>query len=145
MSEPLPSTLGGLDRQRYPARSVRDELRANLIAALAAGRDLFPGLVGHEDTVVPQVVNALLARHDLILLGLRGQAKTRLCRMLTTLLDPWRPMVAGTPLREHPLAPVKAATRAVLAQAGDDTPTNGSHRATATARNWPRRMSRSPT
>ncbi len=89
----LPRTLGELRGSAFSAaltgsRDVKDELRANLICKLQRGEALFPGIVGYEDTVVPQVVNALLSRHNFILLGLRGQAKTRLIRMLTTLLDP---------------------------------------------------------
>src|ERR1700722_14633904 len=95
----LPGTLGGLrigawTESVLAARSVKDELRANLIRKLKSGEPLFPGIVGFDDTVVPQVVNALLSRHNFILLGLRGQAKTRLVRMLATLLDAEIPYVA---------------------------------------------------
>jgi len=118
----LAQTLGQLDRQRFPARSVRDELRANLIRKLRSGDTLFPGIVGYEDSVIPQLSNALLARHDLILLGLRGQSKTRLARLLVELLDDAIPMIAGSPLREHPLAPQTSACRAMVEEAGDDLP-----------------------
>lgn len=112
--------LGDLDRNRFQPISVRDEIRRNLLARLASGDTLFQGIVGYDDSVVPQVVNALLARHDLIFLGLRGQAKTRLCRMVADLLDDEMPIIAGSPLREHPLQPITAASRQLVAEAGDD-------------------------
>lgn len=128
MSISLPTTLGALDRQRYAPIGIRDELRRNLRAALRDGQELFPGIVGYEHTVLPQLANAVLARHDIILLGLRGQAKTRIARLLPALLDEWRPMIADTPLREHPLAPVSDAARALIDEAGDDTPISWLHR-----------------
>lgn len=124
----LPRTFGDLDVHAYPAVSVRDELRRNLIARLKEGGDLFPGIVGYEQTVVPQVVNAILARHDIVFLGLRGQAKTRLARMIASLMDEWRPAIAGTPLREHPLAPVTPIGRSIVQQNGPDTPIEWIHR-----------------
>src|SRR6266850_2550446 len=105
-------TLGELDERKHPPLGVRDEIRKNLIQKLRAGEKLFPGIVGFEESVVPQVVNALLARHDIIFLGLRGQAKTRLCRLLVEFLDPEVPAVAGSALREHPLEPLTEETRA---------------------------------
>ncbi len=123
----LPSTLGELRASRFSEaflrdRSVKDELRANLITKLRSGEELFPGLVGYEDTVIPQVVNALLSRHNFILLGLRGQAKTRLARMLTTLCDPWTPYVAGSEIRDNPYRPVSRYARQTLHEMGDATP-----------------------
>jgi magnesium chelatase subunit I len=119
----LPATLGQLRAEgRHPPRPVKDELRANLVAALAAGKsgeELFPGLVGYGETVIPQVVNAVLAGHDLLLLGLRGQAKTRMARALVRFLDPWVPYLAGDPLRSHPLAPVGAVAEDLVARDGD--------------------------
>jgi magnesium chelatase subunit I len=119
-------TLGELKQSGYgdrqAARSVKDELRENLIRKLAAGDTLFPGVVGFEDTVVPQIVNAILSRHNFILLGLRGQAKTRLIRMLTTLMDPAMPYLAGTELRDNPYAPISKAGREIVATMGDDAP-----------------------
>ncbi|TVR42669.1 MAG: magnesium chelatase [Planctomycetota bacterium] len=117
-----PQTLGALDAAAYPARSVRAEMRRNLIAHLRAGRALFPGIRGYDDTVLPGVIHAILARHDLILLGLRGQAKTRLARGLIDFLDPLLPVIAGLPLREHPLAPLSPAGKSLVAEAGKDTP-----------------------
>jgi magnesium chelatase subunit I len=123
----LPGTLGGLRVSDYSesllaTRSVKDELRANLIRKLKSGEPLFPGIVGFDDTVVPQIVNAILSRHNFILLGLRGQAKTRLIRLLATLLDPWIPYVAGCEIHDNPYAPVCRACRESIAANGDDTP-----------------------
>src|SRR5947209_7229903 len=107
----LPRTLGSLRtspffRQLEPGRTLKEELRSNLICKLERGQTLFPGVVGYEDTVVPQVVNAILSRHNFILLGLRGQAKTRIARMLTSLLDEHMPYIAGCEIKDHPLAPI---------------------------------------
>ncbi len=120
----LPATLGALKAtgSRHAARGVKDELRANLVSALSAGDSgerLFPGLVGYGDTVIPQVVNAVLAGHDLLLLGLRGQAKTRLARALARFLDAQVPALVGDPLRSHPLAPVGAVAEEIVRRDGD--------------------------
>jgi magnesium chelatase subunit I len=120
----LPTTLGALRDAvrsgRVPHRSIKDEIRENLIAHLRAGGPLFPGIVGYDDTVVPQVVNAILSRHNFILLGLRGQAKTRLLRALTSLLDEQIAVVPGCELHDDPLAPLCASCRARVAAEGDD-------------------------
>ncbi len=124
----LPNTLGALRRDprfsedRLRERSVKDEIRDNLIAKLGEPGPLFEGIVGYEDTVVPQVVNAILSRHNFILLGLRGQAKTRLIRMLTTLLDPVSPYIAGSEIRDHPYHPISRYARELVLHRGDDTP-----------------------
>ena len=123
----LPETLGELRTGAYAdsalaTRSVKDELRGNLIRKLKSGETLFPGIVGFEDTVVPQIVNAVLSRHNFILLGLRGQAKTRLIRLLTGLLDPWIPYVAGCEIHDNPYAPICRACRESVAANGDNTP-----------------------
>jgi magnesium chelatase subunit I len=123
----LPATLGGvrtlaMSDPRVAARSIKHELRDNLVEELTAGQSgeqLFPGLVGYGDTVIPQVVNAILAGHDLLLLGLRGQAKTRLARALVRFLDAQVPALAGDPLRSHPLAPVGAIAEDLVARHGD--------------------------
>jgi magnesium chelatase subunit I len=131
MANSLPTTLGALRASEYTparlARSVKDELRDNLIARLRAGagkngEPLFPGIVGYEDTVLPQIVNAVLSKHNFILLGLRGQAKSRILRSLTTLLDPFSPYVAGSELRDNPYAPLSKFSRDLIAKMGDDTP-----------------------
>jgi magnesium chelatase subunit I len=121
---PLLSTRGALREAvaagRLPHRSIKEELRANLSAELRAGHTLFPGIVGYDDTVVPQVVNAILSKHNFILLGLRGQAKTRLLRSLVTLLDPQIAVVPGCEIHDDPLAPLCAECRARVAVEGDD-------------------------
>ncbi|MBS1822487.1 MAG: sigma 54-interacting transcriptional regulator [Acidobacteria bacterium] len=133
MANSLPATLGALRSSEYTperlARSVKDELRENLIARLRAsarGKEtqepIFPGIVGYEDTVVPQIVNALLSRHNFILLGLRGQAKSRILRALTTLLDLHTPYVAGSEVRDNPYAPISKYSRDLITRLGDETP-----------------------
>src|SRR5688572_20601025 len=116
MASARPSTLGELraavDAGRVKRRSVRDEVRENLIARLRAGETLFPGIIGYDDTVVPQIVNAVLSRHNFILLGLRGQAKSRILRALTGLLDDEIPVVPGCEIHDDPLAPLCAGCRA---------------------------------
>ena len=119
----LPQTLGALKASsKYAQRSVKDELRENLIRKLEKKKPLFPGIVGYEDTVAPQVVNAVLSKHNFILLGLRGQAKTRLIRMLTTLLDENVPYIAGCEIHDDPRAPICKPCRDKIAKLGDDTP-----------------------
>ena len=119
-----PTTLGGLRRAatRRPGRTVKDEVRENLIERLRAKTPLFPGVVGYDETVIPQLVNALLSKHNFILLGLRGQAKTRLMRGLADLLDEFIPVVTGCEIHDDPFAPLCAACKAKAAVAGDDLP-----------------------
>ena len=127
-----PTTRGALleavSKGRVAHRSVKDELRDNLITALRGGRSLFPGIVGYDDSVIPAVANALLSRHNFILLGLRGQAKTRMLRALTTLLDEEIPVVPGCEIHDDPLAPICAACRARVAAEGGDLPVAWLHR-----------------
>src|SRR6476646_4365561 len=123
----LPHTLGALRQSHFSEaklgdRSVKDELRANLICRVQRGETLFPGIIGYEDSVVPHIVNAVLSRHNFILLGLRGQAKTRLIRMLTTLLDPWAPYVDGCEIHDNPYRPICRRCRDLIAQMADETP-----------------------
>ena len=122
-----PETLGALRRTSWGApgrarRSVKDEMRQNLLARLGQGGPLFAGVLGYEDTVMPQIVNALLSRHNFILLGLRGQAKSRILRALATLLDEALPIVAGSEVNDNPFAPISKYARTLIAEAGDDTP-----------------------
>ncbi|HEU5394415.1 MAG TPA: magnesium chelatase, partial [Candidatus Methylomirabilis sp.] len=122
-----PRTLGELRRSPYDdpllrTRSVRDELRQNLLARLRAREPLFPGIVGYDDSVIPQLVNALLGRHHLILLGLRGQAKSRILRSLVSLLDEEIPAVEGCEIHDNPYAPICRACRERIAAEGDATP-----------------------
>src|SRR5512143_298625 len=121
-SSPRPTTLGELRDSGWRPKSVRDELRDNLICAIRAGRNPFPGIVGYEKTVIPALQNAILARHDIILLGLRGQAKTRLLRSLVNLLDEEIPVIVGSELNESPFAPFTKFSRNLAAQAGLDLP-----------------------
>jgi magnesium chelatase subunit I len=123
----LPTTLGALKSSEFGERhlgdrTVKSELRENLICKLQRGEDLFPGVVGYEDTVVPQIVNAVLSRHNFILLGLRGQAKTRIIRMLTGLLDEHLPYVAGCEIRDNPFHPICRRCRNLIAEEGDKAP-----------------------
>jgi magnesium chelatase subunit I len=124
MSEPR--TLGELKNSAWAdpplrGRTVRDEIRANLLARLESGEELFPGIVGYEDTILPQLVNALLARHHFILLGLRGQAKSRILRQLVELLDEKIPIVAGSEVNDDPFAPISKYGRERLRECGDAT------------------------
>jgi magnesium chelatase subunit I len=126
-TQELPRTLGALRHSPYSEakfgdRSVKDELRNNLICKIQRGETLFPGILGFEDTVVPQVVNAILSRHNFILLGLRGQAKTRLIRQLTALLDEITPYIDGCEIHDHPYHPICRRCRTVVAEQGDETP-----------------------
>jgi len=126
MTSELPSTLGALraavSAGRVPRRSVRDEIRENLICRLRTKDPIFPGIIGYDETVVPQIVNAILSRHNFILLGLRGQAKSRILRALTELLDPSIPVIPGCEIHDDPLAPLCAACRARVASEGDGLP-----------------------
>ncbi len=122
------STLGALRASGHVHRGVKAEIRQNLIARLAAGEPSLPGIVGFEDTVVPELERALLAGHDIVLLGERGQGKTRLIRTLTGLLDEWTPIIAGSEINEHPYAPITAASSRLLAEFGDELPIGWKHR-----------------
>src|SRR5579862_8463105 len=123
---PRAATLGALrkdvDAGRVARRSVKSEIRDNLIRTLRDGVRLFPGIIGYDETVVPQVVNAILSRHNFILLGLRGQAKTRILRALTSLLDEWLPVVPGCEIHDDPLAPLCASCRKLVRADGDGLP-----------------------
>src|SRR3954466_7706356 len=123
----LPETLGALKRSPYGVterafRSVKDELRQNLIDRLCQGGPLFAGLIGYEDTVMPQIANAILSKHNFILLGLRGQAKSRILRGLVSLMDDALPIVAGSEINDNPFAPISKYARNLITEAGDDAP-----------------------
>jgi magnesium chelatase subunit I len=124
----LPETLYALRADGYVPRSVKREIRDNLLERLRAGADPFPGIVGFEDTVLPELEGALLAGHDLVLLGERGQGKTRLMRALVPLLDEWVPVVSGCEINDEPTAPVCVRCRRLLAELGDDLPVSWLHR-----------------
>ncbi len=123
-----PKTLGALREQGYRSRSVKQEMRENLLARLKTGGPIFPGIIGFDDTVIPQIINAILSRHDLLLLGLRGQAKTRIIRMLPTLLDEWTPTPAGSDLPDDPLNPRFPRNRRLMEEHGDDLELRWLHR-----------------
>jgi len=115
-------TLGELKKSVYRSVSVRDEMRANLLRKLATGEPLFPGIIGFDDSVIPQIANAILSRHNFILLGLRGQAKSRILRSLVTLLDDSIPFIAGCEINDDPLEPICRACHERLAEMGEETP-----------------------
>jgi magnesium chelatase subunit I len=132
-TQELPRTFGALRQSSFSEaavanRTVKDELRSNLICKIQRGEELFPGILGYEDTVVPQVVNAILSRHHFILLGLRGQAKTRLIRMLTAMLDEWAPYVDGCEIHDNPYRPICRRCRDLMENSGDETPIGWLHR-----------------
>ncbi|MBI3260635.1 MAG: magnesium chelatase [Ignavibacteriae bacterium] len=121
-------TFGQLKESGYELLPVKEEMRRNLITKLKNKEPLFPGIIGFEDTVIPQLVNALLAKHDILLLGLRGQAKTRIARLLIELLDEYTPVVKGTELHDSPLAPISKFASDIIAEYGDATPIEWVHR-----------------
>jgi len=124
------STLGELRASGWQSVPVKEEIRRNAVARISAGEPLFEGVLGYEDTVMPQLENALLAGHDVIFLGERGQAKTRMIRSLTGLLDEWMPVVAGSEINDDPYHPVSRHARDLVAELGDDAPIEWVHRDT---------------
>src|SRR4051812_30145409 len=127
-THPRAATVGQLKETGYKPGSVKDELRRNVIRKLKSGEELFPGIVGYRDSVVPQIVNGILSRHDLLFLGLRGQAKTRILRLLPTLLDEWMPVLAGVEINDDPIAPSTKTGKRILAEQGDDAKVEWVHR-----------------
>src|SRR5687767_1653948 len=125
---PASTTLGQLRADGYRPRSVKEEMRANLLQRLRRGDPFLPGILGYDDTVLPQIENAVLAGQDVILLGERGQAKSRIARSLVGLLDEWVPEVAGSELHDDPLRPVSPFARALVAERGEKTPIAWLHR-----------------
>ena len=123
-----PSTLRDLRASAYTVRPVKDELRENLILRMKTGEPLFPGIIGYDQTVIPAIVNAILAKHDIILLGLRGQAKSRIVRQLHTLLDEYVPVVQGSEINDNPFVPVSKFAVDLVRERGDDTPIEWLHR-----------------
>lgn len=121
-------SLGELKKSGYQPRSVKEELRANLIEKIRNRETIFPGIYGFDDTVLPDVERAILSRHNILLLGLRGQAKTRIARMLVHLLDEYTPVVAGSELNDDPLAPISRFAKDLIAEHGDNTPVEWLHR-----------------
>jgi len=128
MTHPRPATVGQLKETGYRPCSVKDELRRNLILKLRNNEELFPGIVGYRETVIPQIVNGILSKHDLLFLGLRGQAKTRILRMLPDLLDEWMPVLDGVEINDDPLAPGTKTGKRIIAEQGDDAKIQWVHR-----------------
>ncbi len=124
----LPGTMGALKAGGYQPRSTKDELRHNLLEAIKSGRKRFPGIIGYDRSVLPQMENAILSRHDFILLGLRGQAKTRLLRKMVDLLDEFIPVIKGSVLNEDPFNPISAKYKRLVAEAGDELEIDWKHR-----------------
>jgi magnesium chelatase subunit I len=123
-----PATLHALRDSDHVGKTVKTELRDNLLARMTSGEDRFPGIIGFDDTVLPQFERAILAGHDIVLLGERGQGKTRLIRTLVQLLDEWTPVVAGCEINDHPYSPVCTRCRRLLAEVGDELPVAWKHR-----------------
>jgi magnesium chelatase subunit I len=124
----LLKTVAALRQSGYRSRSVKQELRENLTAKLRAGERLFPGIIGYDDTVIPQIINAILSRHDMLFLGLRGQAKTKIIRLLPMLLDEWTPTFKESDLPDDPLEPKFTVNRRLLEQQGDEAELRWIHR-----------------
>ena len=128
MANKRAATLGALRESGYEVLPVREEMRKNLIARLREGEDIFPGVVGYDETVVPQLENAILSGQDVIMLGERGQAKSRIIRSLTSLLDEWTPVIEGAEIPENPFAPITAQGRTIIEEQGEDTAIRWLHR-----------------
>src|SRR5215203_7466033 len=128
MNHPRPASLGQLKETGYHPCSVKEELRRNVLRKLRAGEELFPGIVGYRETVVPQIVNGILSKHDMLFLGLRGQAKTRILRMLPDLLDEWMPVLTGVEINDDPVAPMTKTGKRIVADQGDDAKIEWVHR-----------------
>ena len=122
------NTLGKLKKSGYTPKSIKEELRANLIPKLQSGKKVFEGIIGFDDTVIPDLERAILSNHNILLLGLRGQAKTRIARLLTTLLDEYMPIVEGSEINDDPLQPISRFAHDLIAEHGDDTPVSWVHR-----------------
>ncbi len=127
-SSPSIANVGELKTSGYHPSSVKDELRRNLIQKLKNKEELFPGILGYRDSVIPQIINGILSKHDLLFLGLRGQAKTRILRMLPLLLDEWIPVLSGTEVNDDPISPTTRTGARLLAEHGDRTPIEWVHR-----------------
>ncbi len=128
LREDHPGTLGELKQSGFQVLSIREEMQRNLIRKLSDGEKLFPGIIGYQDTIIPQLENAILAGQDIVLLGERGQAKTRMLRSLIQLLDEYTPIIDGVEIPENPYDPISAQAKALVAEKGDDTPITWLHR-----------------
>ena len=121
-------TLGELKKSGYKPKSIKEELRQNLISRLKKKENTFSGIIGYEDSVIPDVERALLSKHNILFLGLRGQAKTRMARQMIELLDEYIPYIAGSEINDDPLKPVSKYSQELIAEKGDDTPIEWIHR-----------------
>ena len=122
------TTLGELKSAGYTNRSIKDELRENLLEKISKGEQVFEGVWGYENSVIPELERAILSRHNINLLGLRGQAKTRLARLMVQLLDEWMPIVEGSEIHDDPLEPISRYATELIKEKGDDTPVSWIHR-----------------
>src|SRR5690242_8707596 len=122
------NTLGELKESGYKPKSIKEEIRQNLIKKLQNKEETFSGIIGYEDTVIPDVERALLSKHNILLLGLRGQAKTRMARQMTDLLDEYIPIVTGSEINDDPLKPISKWSKDIILEKGDDTPIEWVHR-----------------
>jgi magnesium chelatase subunit I len=120
-------TLGELKKSGYKPRSIKEEMRENLIMKMQNGEERFPGIVGYEDTVIPDTERAILSRHNMLFLGLRGQAKTRMARLMTDLLDEYIPFISGSDIHDDPFHPISNFGKQTIAELGDDTPIEWLH------------------
>ncbi|MEE3224546.1 MAG: magnesium chelatase, partial [Bacteroidota bacterium] len=128
MRKPAIKTLGELKQTDYKSRSIKEELRSNLVKNIKEGKNSFKGIHGYEYTVIPELERAILSKHNINLLGLRGQAKTRLARLMVQLLDEWIPVVEGSELNDDPLKPLSRYAQQLIAEKGDETPIDWMHR-----------------
>lgn len=122
------TTLKALKEQGYQSKSIKEEIRQNLIKKLSSGENTFPGIIGYEDTVIPETERALLSKHNILLLGLRGQAKTRIARLMTELLDEYVPIIKGSEINDDPFNPISKYALDLIAEKGDDTPIEWLHK-----------------
>ena len=134
------TTLGHLKASGYQSKTVKQELRDNLILRIKNKLPVFEGIWGYEETVIPDLERAILSMHNINLLGLRGQAKTRIARLMVQLLDEYIPVIAGAELNDDPLKPISRYAHDVMAEKGDATPVAWLHRSERYTENWPRTM-----
>lgn len=134
------TTFKELKNSGYTDKTINQEIQANLIAKIKAKEPVFEGLYGYEDTVIPQLKKAILAGHHINLLGLRGQAKTRIARSMVNLLDEYMPIVKGSEINDSPFQPISKYARDLVAELGDKTPISWVHRSDRFLKNWQRRM-----
>ena len=122
------NTLGKLKSSGYKSKTIKEEIRQNLIGKLERKEETFPGIIGYEDSVIPDTERAILSRHNILFLGLRGQAKTRMARQMTELLDEYIPVISGSEINDDPLHPISKFAKDQITTLGDETPINWLHR-----------------